>query len=289
MAVMNCETGLCPNDDDKYQLDLDYDYYQFGGTLSECKNMCLKRSECTGIEWRNENDSSVHCKFWYQNACTRGRQAKQINSSFTNAWTCDKATYSFGQPSTQECPDGFMVLVSVEECKTAATALNLDFGLDWNPGQNTRPKGCYQDPRTSALFYNKVEIGSPHAGSRLVCQQEDIAIKKVKGRWHRISSKHMHVIGEVNREGAEEVTIFVDTYIGANKTQNRKMNSQTWSDAVRATASAKLALGNSGEYIEGKVARGFADKFKEDWSKNDLIRTRVPYKVMLTDELREKN
>jgi len=283
ISVMNCERGLCP-DEEKFQLDLHWDYVDFAGTLSDCREKCLKRPDCTGIEWRNESDSESHCKFYFQNACTRRRvnETSHIDNSYKDSWTCDKVSYAFGKLSTQKCPNGFAPLGSADECKVAADAVNRTFGKEWKHGQRKRPKGCYQDSPTRALLFNDDEEGSAHPGSRLLCKQEDISVRSVTGRWSRIDNKNVWAHGEYDM-----LTIYLDTYLGKKtKNQNTMVMSQAWADAAKASASANLFLGES-KQLGSKASRAVAEKFKDDWSTNEFTKTRVPYEIEVTPELVE--
>merc|ERR1712228_792754 len=84
------------------------------------------------------------------------------------------------------------------------------------------------------------------------------------------------------------IKIFVDTYMGANKTSSLMM-SHTWAESAKAAASAGLYVGETmkgdEEQLDRIASRAVADMFDDDWSRTELTKAFVPWEIKATEEL----
>ncbi len=77
--------------------------------------------------------------------------------------------YASGAAGSNECPAGFVRIVTEAACRTAVTAAGKTLPPTFVMTNSARPPGCYYGSISSYAYFNTHAVGAGDSGSQLLC------------------------------------------------------------------------------------------------------------------------
>merc|ERR1719510_2341730 len=147
-----------------------------GFTLETCQQRCLNTEDCVAVDFYAR---SGWCNL-FNKACTNPLREKAQSSSYRLVQRqSSEPQYHRGTPGGK-CADGNFI-TSLEECRTAISALGITFPREWIQSTTSFVSGCsIKHTRFNILHFNANLAGVPRPTETPICKGQ------VSGRRRRL-------------------------------------------------------------------------------------------------------